>query len=341
VTWLLTDGFVWSGRTGRLRYLIAFAVLGGIWVALALAAFRGALAGDTHIAAVCALAFLLIPLVGFRLRRLHDIGLNGFWAVLSAIPYVNLVFEMLLLTVPRREIDYRPAAAFLRLTGLGLVGIAMLVILSRILWQPFWIPAASMKPTLLPGDYVLVRPVQATPRRGDVVVFGHPATGKDHIKRLIGLPGDRVRMTDGVLYINDQPAAQEPRGMYVEAYESQGPGGVLPQCANAGVALGGDCIKQLYAETLPEGQSLNILDIRQTALDNTAAFLVPPGFAFMLGDNRDNSLDSRLGQQAGGLGYVALQDIRARVEWVVFSAAGTSLAAFWSWRRGRFWTEVR
>ncbi len=140
-------------------------------------------------------------------------------------------------------------------------------------FQPFWIPSSSMKDTLLIGDFLFVNkmaygyaqvscpfsicPISgrlfgSEPKTGDVVVFRHPVNGEDYIKRLIGLPGDKIQVKDGVLFINGVEAKQEPAGDFVETYAKQGPVGSLPQCANGGVGLGGDCVKERFTETLAE-----------------------------------------------------------------------------------------
>jgi signal peptidase I len=228
-------------------------------------------------------------------------------------------------------------------------------------FQPFWIPSGSMKDTLLIGDFLFVnkmaygysryscpfamcpfsgRILGSEPERGDVVVFRHPVTGSDFIKRLVGLPGDRIQVQDGVLFINGERAPQEPAGVFVEEYEKQGPMGSLPQCANAGVPLGGDCVKQRYVETLPNGVSHNILDIRDTRLDDTPVFTVPEGHFFFMGDNRDNSTDSRVSQNAAGVGFVPFENLIGRADRVMFSSAGRSMLFFWTWRGDRFFEKI-
>ncbi|MBM9596290.1 signal peptidase I [Roseitranquillus sediminis] len=229
-------------------------------------------------------------------------------------------------------------------------------------FQPFWIPSGSMKDTLLIGDFLFVNKMAYgysqyscpfsictfidgrwfgdEPERGDVVVFRHPVAGTDFIKRLVGLPGDRIQVRDGILYINGEPAPQEPAGNFVETFERQGPAGNLPQCANAGVPLGGECIKPRAIETLPNGTSHNVLDIRQTRLDDTPVFDVPEGHFFFMGDNRDNSTDSRVSQNALGVGFVPFENLIGRADRVMFSSAGRSMLFFWTWRADRFFEKI-
>ncbi|WP_375261006.1 signal peptidase I [Palleronia sp.] len=229
-------------------------------------------------------------------------------------------------------------------------------------FQPFWIPSGSMKDTLLVGDFLFVnkmaygysqyscpfslctfidgRWLGSEPERGDVVVFRHPVTGSDFIKRLIGLPGDRIQVRDGVLYINGEEVPQEEAGTFVETFEKQGPVGNLPQCENAGVALGEDCLKSRYLETLPNGVTHSILNVRDSRLDNTPVYTVPEGHFFFMGDNRDNSTDSRVSQNAMGVGFVPFENLVGRADRVIFSSAGKSMLFFWTWRLDRFFEKI-
>jgi signal peptidase I len=229
-------------------------------------------------------------------------------------------------------------------------------------FQPFWIPSGSMKDTLLIGDFLFVNKMAygysehscpfsmckfidgrwfgSEPERGDVVVFRHPVTGSDFIKRVIGLPGDQVQMRSGRLWINGAPAPLEAAGTFDEVYDKQGPAGNYPQCANAGVGIGGICEKARSIETLPNGTSHSVLDIRESRLDNTPVYTVPEGHFFFMGDNRDNSTDSRVSQNALGVGFVPFQNLIGRADRVMFSSAGRSMLFFWTWRPDRFYEKI-
>ncbi len=228
-------------------------------------------------------------------------------------------------------------------------------------FQPFWIPSASMKDTLLVGDFLFVnkmaygyakvscpfslcpisgRLFASQPKRGDVVVFRHPVNGQDFIKRLIGLPGDKIQVTNGLLSINGKPVVVKPDGVFTEIYQRQGPVGNYPQCANAPVGIGGICKKDKFIETLPNGVSHSILEIGPRRADNTPVFTVPEGKYFFMGDNRDNSTDSRFAQSEGGVGFVPFENLIGRADRIMFSSAGRSLLYFWTWRSDRFFKRI-
>jgi signal peptidase I len=229
-------------------------------------------------------------------------------------------------------------------------------------FQPFWIPSGSMKDTLLIGDFLFVnkmaygysryscpfsacpfsgRLLASDPERGDVVVFRHPVNGTDFIKRLIGLPGDTVQMRDGILYLNGEVVPQTPAGTFEEIYEKQGPMGQLPRCENGPVGEGGICTSSRYTETLPGGRTHNVLNIDEGGFaDNTDVFTVPAGQYFFMGDNRDNSQDSRFGQAVGGVGFVPAEFLIGRADRIMFSSAGRSMLFFWTWRADRFFKAV-
>ena len=178
------------------------------------------------------------------------------------------------------------------------------------------------------------------PERGDVVVFRHPVTGRDFIKRLIGLPGDRIQMNEGRLYINGEPVPLADAGLHTEIFQPQGPQQLRPQCANGAVGIGAVCEKRKYIETLPNGVEHAVLDIRDQAFDSTGVYVVPEGHYFFMGDNRDNSRDSREPQTTGGVGMVPFEDIVGRADRVMFSSAGRSMLFFWTWRGDRFFKEI-
>ena len=229
-------------------------------------------------------------------------------------------------------------------------------------FQPFWIPSGSMKDTLLIGDFLFVnkmaygysryscpfaacpisgRLLGSEPERGDVVVFRHPVNGSDFIKRVIGLPGDTLQMRDGILYLNGAVVPQTPDGVFEEIYEKQGPMGQLPRCENGPVGEGGICTSSRSVETLPGGRSHNVLNIDDGGFaDNTDVFTVPAGHYFFLGDNRDNSQDSRFGQAVGGVGFVPAEFLIGRADRIMFSSAGRSMLFFWTWRSDRFFKAV-
>lgn len=246
-------------------------------------------------------------------------------------------------------------------------------------FQPFWIPSGSMKETLLIGDFVFVNKMAygysyascpsvimpsvginvdakklcgvfdgdntrlfgSEPERGDVVVFRHPISGRDYIKRLIGLPGDQIQIINGIVQINGVAAPQEPAGQFEELMELQGPQALRPRCANGAVGQGGMCLKDRAIETLPNGVSHAVLDISPQASDRTGVYTVPEGNYFFMGDNRDNSADSRLAQTAGGVGFVPYENLIGRADRIVFSSGGRSMLFFWTWRSDRFFKAIK
>jgi signal peptidase I len=186
------------------------------------------------------------------------------------------------------------------------IALFIALVLRVLLFQPFTIPSASEEPNLYEGDYVLVtkfdygwskhsipfspplfsgRIFGHAPTRGDIIVFKLPRDNQtDYIKRLIGLPGDRVQVREGLLYINGKMV---PRTVTATVQETGGTESVIPV--------------QRVLETLPEGRKIMTNDFGTNyPLDNTEEFTVPPGYYFFMGDNRDNSADSRLSVYDGG-----------------------------------------
>jgi len=218
------------------------------------------------------------------------------------------------------------------------------------LFQPFYIPSGSMRPTLLVGDYLFAakyaygysryslpfspnlfsgRIWASEPQRGDVAIFRNtnPNNPDDFIKRVIGLPGDRVQMVDGALYINDQPVKRERLGI-VQDSDLTGANSNFPVT--------------VYRETLDNGVSYDIFDIVQNGLgDNTQEFIVRPGHYFMMGDNRDNSDDSRF-----SVGNVPAENFIGRANLIFFSIGNEASAwQLWRWpfdmRAGRIFSFVQ
>ena len=202
-----------------------------------------------------------------------------------------------------------------------------------LLFEPFNIPSGSMIPTLLVGDYLFVskysygysrysfpfgvapiggRIFESQPERGDVAVFRQPKNETvAFIKRIVGLPGDRIQVTDGVLRINDVPVIRSKKGI-------------------ATATDGYNVIKfVVYEETLPNGRSYVTQERSDNdMLDNTNVYEVPAGHYFMMGDNRDNSRDSR----AASVGMVPAENLIGRAERLFFSHNGSaSLWQIWKW----------
>lgn len=214
-------------------------------------------------------------------------------------------------------------------------------------FEPFYIPSGSMIPTLLEGDYVFVskysygysrysfpfglplfngRFMESKPERGEVVVFKLPIDPSiNYIKRLIGMPGDTIQMIGGILYINGTPIKKERTENYLHRLDD-GSVREIPQ----------------YVETLPNGVQYRVLDEdAEGNLDTTRAYKVPEGHYFMMGDNRDNSTDSRV---LPNVGYVPHENLLGPTNTIFFSLRDP-FWKFWNWnseslRTDRFWSSL-
>ena len=228
-----------------------------------------------------------------------------------------------------------------------IIALVLAGLIRTILFQPFWIPTGSMKPSLLVGDFLFVNkfsygfsryscpfsicPISgriffSEPKRGDVVVFRHPKSGKDYIKRVIGLPGDKVRLLKGKLFINESMLVREGLPDFIEAKSEQGSMKTVPQCANEPVPFGNkNCIKYQSLEKLENGKSYKILDLGQNIGDDTPDFIIGKDEYFFLGDSRDNSLDSRFDRQFGGVGLVPKEYLIGKASLILFSSSGSSI----------------
>jgi signal peptidase I len=234
-----------------------------------------------------------------------------------------------------------------------LVLIIGLILVSRTVGaEPFYVPSGSMEPTLQIGDELLAskfpygysvyslpldldlpsdgRVLGHLPRRGDVVVFRLPRDPSEvYVKRVIGLPGDRIQMRDGRLWINGTLVPLEPDGT-AEMELSDGRRVAVPR----------------FIESLPNGRNHPILKLGWSGpLNDTQVYHVPPGHLFMMGDNRDNSLDSRVAAAAGGVGYVPLANLIGRADLILgswdFPAARQSITSWLSGLRlDRFFSRV-
>ncbi len=227
-----------------------------------------------------------------------------------------------------------------------LYAVLIAVGIRTVAFEPFNIPSGSMIPTLLIGDYLFVakyaygyshfslpfsppifagRIFGSLPARGDVVVFKYPGdTSEDYIKRVIGLPGDHVQMRAGQLYINNVLVPRTSVGDYVT-----NEGGVSVQ-------------RHEYLETLPNGVRHSILkETENGPYDNTPDFLITPDHVFCMGDNRDNSSDSRVPLVQGGVGYVPVENLVGKAEFIFFSVDGRDpWWQVWEWPLEIRWSRL-
>jgi signal peptidase I len=206
-----------------------------------------------------------------------------------------------------------------------LLALGLVLIVRTVVAEPYHVPSPSMVPTLLVGDELIAakyaygyskysspiglmpdfsgRVLGKTPERGDVVVFRLPRDpSTTYVKRLVGLPGDRIQMQGGRLYINGAIVPRRAIGSF------------------AGDGGGRSGPSSLYVETLPDGREHEIVEISDAeSHDDTPLFVVPPKHYFMMGDNRDNSVDSRIAVADGGVGFVPEANLVGRAELILLS----------------------
>ena len=247
--------------------------------------------------------------------------------------------------------------------GWFLIKLVVVIMLFRsFVFSPFNIPSESMQPRLVDGDYLLVskwpygysryslpfsvplipgRIFAHQPEAGDVVVFkAPPGNDIDYIKRVIGLPGDTVQMQNGQLFLNDVAVPKERIADFTIRVSPN------TQCRSIefqdvdadGHAI---CRYPQYRETLPNGKSYNVLDLYDSEADNTDPVVVPEGHMFLMGDNRDNSLDSRFAAvEGGGIGIVPQENLIGRAQVSVFSVDGSANFNPVTWFTAPRWDRI-
>jgi len=276
-------------------------------------------------------------------------------------------------TPPAEQKHDKGSALWREIKGLLWVLLAVLAFHSFIA-KPFYIPSESMMPGLLTGDRLVVSkypygwswvspsfhifpPIQGRllgklPERGDVVIVTPPGTTTDYIKRVIGLPGDTLRMVDGQLFINGQPVKREQRPPTIVPVDINSPCGsprddklfdYRVRAADGRMV----CSVPTVRETLPNGRTYDTVDLGQTPEDNFDLIRIPAGHVWLMGDNRDDSADSRISELDGGLGGpVPWENIGGRAEFITFSLDGSTmwwnpLTWFEAFRPGRAGKSLR
>ena len=247
--------------------------------------------------------------------------------------------------------------------GWFLIKLVLAVLVLRVfVFSPFSIPSESMLPRLMNGDYLLAakwpygfsrhslpfdlplpegRVLARTPERGDVVIFKHPVDGTDYIKRVIGLPGDSVAVIGGQVVLNGKLVEREALRDFL-----------APMSPNTGCEWGGAVVRQKdrseacayrrFRETLPGGTRYNVLDFGLTPGDSFAPVTVPEGMMFVMGDNRDNSRDSRWEAAPGdAVGLVPLDRLVGRAGIIVWSTDGSAeWLKPWTWVSAARWDRI-
>ncbi|MDT9600781.1 signal peptidase I [Sphingosinicella rhizophila] len=240
------------------------------------------------------------------------------------------------------------------------------IILRSFIVAPFMIPSGSMLPRMMIGDYLFVakwpygfsrysipfglasfdgRILANEPERGDIVIFQYPGRrDEDYVKRLIGLPGDTVQVRGGQIVLNGEAVPRVRIADYLMPLTANSPCRyVEPEAERPAVMADGRtyCAYRRYRETLPSGRSYQVLDQYSGSGDDTPVFVVPEGHYFMMGDNRDDSLDSRFSQDAGGVGFLPADHLVGRALITFFSTDGS--AAWlkpWTWLTAARWDRI-
>ena len=339
-----------------LGFALLSAVVGIVWVyisALILSGIGRLLGGQApalHLRAVLTwsawptiLGFLVVLLIGTSSAGASATrqGVLGLLVAAFAL-WSAIVFLLMFARVEHFGFWRTIAAGLLNLV----VAFAIAVFIRTLLFHPFSVPSNAMVPTLLNGDYFFAskfpygysrfslpfsppvfsgRIFSSEPERGDVVVFALPKDGSTiYVKRVVGLPGDRIQMKEGLLYINDAPVKRERLGDYA----------AVDVCGS-----GSSSAFKRWRETLPNGRSYETLDCVDNGFyDNTNVYTVPAGHFFLLGDNRDNSTDSRV---LSSVGYVPLENMVGRASLIFFSRDAGEDGAAPQIRTGRIGTIVR
>jgi signal peptidase I len=255
-------------------------------------------------------------------------------------------------TPPAEAKETKGSAVWREIKGLLWVLLAVLAFHSFIA-KPFYIPSESMMPGLLTGDRLVVtkypygyswvspsfhifphwqgRLFGRLPKRGDIVIVTPPGTRTDYIKRVIGLPGDILRMRDGTLIINGQPVKREARPPQMIPIDANSPCGSEHDPALFNYRVQGPdakmyCRVPVVHETLPDGRSYDTVELGRSTEDNFGPIRIPPDHLWLMGDNRDDSADSRVPELSGGLGGpVPWENIGGRAEFITFSLDGTTV----------------